>query len=193
MTYIWQGITCYFWGFQNLAILSRGSGLSHQHCYRSKYLFQFNFVIRFCLGHLGIKPDTFTRQWDVYLKKGNTSYTTVNSHNFKPIFTQEQLAASVWATVLLFSFLCATTVVDLDTLHQDILLVLSSNPTTTKHIPIDGWWSTNFNGLLCLDDRIYILSAGNLHIYILQYNHDHILSSHFSQNKTLELVCCRYS
>jgi len=36
-----------------------------------------------------------TRQWDVYPKGGDTSYATVNPHNFKPIFTQEQLAASV--------------------------------------------------------------------------------------------------
>jgi len=43
-----------------------------------------------------------TRQWDVYPKGGNTSYTTVNPHNFKPIFTQEQLAASIRATVLFF-------------------------------------------------------------------------------------------
>ena len=32
-----------------------------------------------------------TRWWDVYPKGDNTSYATVNPHNFKPIFTQEQL------------------------------------------------------------------------------------------------------
>ena len=49
------------------------------------------------------------------------------------------------------------------------------------------------NGLFLLDNRIYILSAGNLHTYILQYNHDHILAKHYGQNKILELVCCGYS
>ena len=49
------------------------------------------------------------------------------------------------------------------------------------------------NGLLLLDNRIYVLSAGNLHTCILQYNHDHILAGHFGQNKTLELVHRRYS
>ena len=47
----------------------------------------------------------------------NTGYTTVNSHNFKPIFTQEQLVASIQATVLLFPSFHAATVVDLDTLY----------------------------------------------------------------------------
>ena len=49
----------------------------------------------FCPGYLGTKLDTLTRQWDIYLKGENISYTTVNPYNFKLIFTQEQLAASV--------------------------------------------------------------------------------------------------
>ena len=48
------------------------------------------------------------------------------------------------------------------------------------------------NGLLLLDNRIYVPSAGNLCTCILQYNHDHILARHFGQNKILELVCHRY-
>ena len=49
------------------------------------------------------------------------------------------------------------------------------------------------NSLLLFNNRIYVLSAGNLHICILQHNHDHILAGHFGQNKTLELVYCGYS
>ena len=85
------------------------------------------------------------------------------------------------------------TVVDLDTLHQDILLALPSDPIATKHISTVGRWSTNSNSLLLLNNRIYVPSAGNLHTHVLQYNHDHILAGHFGQNKTLELVCRRYS
>ena len=51
----------------------------------------------------------------------------------------------------------------------------------------------NPNGLLFLNNRIYVPSAGNLHTRVLQYNHDHILARHFGQNKTLELVRCEYS
>ena len=94
--------------------------------------------------------------------------------------------------VLLFPSLHAATVVDLDTLHQDILLALSSDPIATNHISADGRWSTDPNGLLLLDNRIYVPSAGNLRTCVLQYNHDHILAGHFGQNKTLELVCHGY-
>ena len=47
--------------------------------------------------------------------------------------------------------------------------------------------------LLFLNNIIYVPSASNLHICVLQYNHDHILARYFGQNKTLELVCYRYS
>jgi len=49
------------------------------------------------------------------------------------------------------------------------------------------------NGLLLLDNRVYVPSAGNFCTRVLQYNHDYILARHFGQNKTLELVCRRYS
>ena len=82
---------------------------------------------------------------------------------------------------------------NLDTLYRDILSALPSDPIATKHTSADGWWSTDPNSLLLLENRIYVPSAGNLCTCVLQYNHDHILARHFSQNKTLELVCCRYS
>jgi len=178
---------------KNLEYFSTTKVLTWRQAQWSEYLSQFNLVIRFCPDRLGMKPDALTRRWDVYPKGRNTGYATVNPHNFKPIFTQEQLAASVQATVLLFPSLHAATVVDLDTLHQDILSALSSDPIATKHISADGWWSMDPNSLLLLDNRIYIPSAGNLCTCILQYNHDHIFARHFGQNKTLELVHCGYS
>jgi len=102
---------------KNLEYFSTTKVLTWRQAWWSKYLSQFNLVIRFRPGRLGTKPDALTRRWDVYPKGGNTGYATVNPHNFKPIFTQEQLAASIRATVLLFPSLRAATVVDLDILH----------------------------------------------------------------------------
>jgi len=56
---------------------------------------------------------------------------------------------------------------DLDTLHWDILLALSSDPIATKHTSVDGQWSMDPNSLLLLDNRIYVSSASNLHIHVL--------------------------
>jgi len=178
---------------KNLEYFSTTKVLTQRQVQWSKYLSQFNLVIRFCPGCLGTKLDALTRQWNIYPKGGNTGYTTVNPHNFKPIFTQEQFAVSVQATVLFFPSLCAATVVNLNTLYQDILSALPSDPIATKHISTDGQWSMDPNSLLLLDNRIYVPSAGNLRTHVLQYNHDHILAGNFDQNKTLELVRHRYS
>ena len=151
----------------------------------SSSISQFNLVFRFYPDHLGTKPDALTKLWDIYPKERNTGYTIVNPYNLKPIFTQEQLAASIC--------LYAATVVDLDTLYQDILLTLPSDLIATKHTSADDQWSTDPNSLLFLNNRIYILFAGNLCTHILQYNYDYILTRHFGQNKTLELVCHGYS
>ena len=97
------------------------------------------------------------------------------------------------STLLLLLSLHIAIVIDLDTLHQNIFSALPSDPIATKYTSADGQWSMDLNGLLLLDNRIYIPSASNLCTCVLQYNHDHILAGHFSQNKTLELVCHRYS
>ena len=123
---------------KNLEYFSTMKILTQRQVWWSKYLFQFNLVIRFYPGHLGTKIDALTRQWDIYPKEENTGYAIVNSHNFKPIFTQEQLAASIRATILLFPSLYAATVMDLDTLHQDIILAFPSDPIATKHTSTDG-------------------------------------------------------
>ena len=82
-------------------------------------------VICFCPSHLSGKPDALTRRWDIYLKEGVNDYASVNPHNFKPIFTTEQLNVSLWASHLFFPIMCSALVMDSVKLHQDILVALS--------------------------------------------------------------------
>ena len=124
--------------YKNLKYFFTTKVLTWRQAQWSEYLSQFNLVIRFRSSCFSTKPDVLTRQWDIYLKGGNTGYATVNSHNFKPIFTQKQLTASVQATILLFPSLYIATVIDLDTLHQDILSALPRDLIATKHISTDG-------------------------------------------------------
>jgi len=78
----------------------------------SEYLSQFNLVIRFCPGCLGTKPDALTRRWDVYPKEGDNSYASVNPHNFYPVFTHEQITASLQVTILTTPILRTATILD---------------------------------------------------------------------------------
>ena len=48
----------------------------------SEFLSQFNMIIRFCTGKLGVKPNALTRRWDVYCKGGNSDFALANPSNF---------------------------------------------------------------------------------------------------------------
>jgi hypothetical protein len=174
---------------KNLEYFITTKVLTRQQVQWSEYLAQFNLVIRFRPGQLGTKPDSLTRRWDVYPKEGSTSYAAVNLHNFRPVFTQEQLAASVRATTLFIPTVRAAVIIDYDQLHTNILSALPSDPLATEHLsnPL-GRWSKDSASLLRLDDRIYVPDTNDLCLRVLQYKHDHMLAGHFHQNKTLNLI-----
>jgi len=80
---------------KNLEYFSTTKILIRRQARWSKYLSQFNLVIRFRPRCLGTKPDALTRQWDIYPKGGNNGYASVNPHNFRSVFTHEQIAVSL--------------------------------------------------------------------------------------------------
>jgi hypothetical protein len=80
---------------KNLEYFSTTHLLTRRQVRWSEYLSQFNFILRFRPGKLGAKPDALTRRWDIYPKEGDSDYASVNPHNFRPAFTQEQLSSSL--------------------------------------------------------------------------------------------------
>jgi len=92
-------------GHKNLVYFSTTKILTQRQACWSEFLAQFNMVIRFRLERLGAKPDALTRHWDVYPKEGSSGYTSVNPHNFCPVFTSEQIQCSLRATSLLIPVL----------------------------------------------------------------------------------------
>jgi len=180
---------------KNLEYFSTSKVLSHQQAQWSEFLSQFNLVIRFHPGKLGDKPDALTRRWDVYPKEGDSGYAQVNPQNLRPVFTQEQLSNSLRATYLEFPVLCAVAIMDVKTLHSDILSALPSDPNAQVHLadPPDSRWSTDEAGFLRLDGRIYVLDLDDLRLRVLRYQHNHPLTGHFGQNQTLELIRHEYT
>ena len=79
---------------------------------------------------------------------------------------------------------------DVERLHADILTNLSTDLITKAHLldSSNPRWYTDKAGYLRLDGHIYVLKADDLHLHILKYKHDHPLSGHFGQNRTLELI-----
>ena len=138
--------------------------LTRQQARWSEYLSQFNMIIRFHPGKLGMKLDTLTRQWDVYPKEGGSNYGTINPQNLRPIFTTQQLSESLRAMSLLIPALRASVFMDSEQLHVDILAHLSSDPVAQKHIRITSnpRWTQSDDRFLRHDNQIYVPEAGNL-------------------------------
>jgi len=180
---------------KNLEYFSSSKVLTCRQARWSEYLSQFNLAICFRPGRLRAKPDALTRHWDVYPKEGDRDYARVNPHNLRPMFTQEQLASSLRATILLAPAIRTAILVDVEQLHKDILAALPSDPVALSHKSdsSDSRWSMDSAGLLRLDDRIYVPDTNDLRLRVLRYKHDHPLSGHFGQNRTLELVRWEYT
>ena len=168
--------------------------LTHCQVHWSEFLCQFNLTICFCPSHLGIKPNALTRQWDIYPKEGGSNYASINSINLCPVFTQEQLASSLHATFLSIPALHTTIIMDLKKLCSDIHSSLCLDPITSAQLDsLSPCWSIDPKGFLLLNKKkIYIPDTANLWLCILQYKHNHIISSHFGQNRTMELVWHEY-
>jgi len=151
-------------------------------------------VIRFRPGKLGAKPDALTRRWDVYRKGGNSDFATANPSNFRPIFTEEQLTTSLRATALAIPIIRNAIIMDIEQLHNIIRSSLTLDPLSAAHLPTPTApnWTLDESGLLRQYNRIYVPDVNDLRLKVLQYNHDHILSGHTGQNKTLELIRREY-
>ena len=165
---------------KNLEYFSTTKLLTRQQAHWSEFLLQFNMVVCFRPRKLSVKPDALTRRWDIYSKERDKDYTQVNPHNFQPVFTQDQLAVSLWATYLEYPVLRASSLFDLENLHNDILSALPSDPLAALHMstsePPDSRWSVDSDGFLRLDGRIFMPESDNLRLRVLQYKHDHPIS-----------------
>ena len=179
---------------KNLEYFSTTKLLTHQQACWSEFLSQFNMVICFHPGKLGTKPNALTRHWDVYCKGGNSDFASVNPSNMKPIFTQDQFKPSLHATYLTTPIICNAIIMDIEKLHEDIQNSLSNDPISATHLstPESPNWTIDESGLLRQNNRIYVPDSVDLQLRVIQYNHDHILSGHFGQNKTIELIHCKY-
>jgi hypothetical protein len=182
---------------KNLEYFSTSKTLTRRQVRWSEKLCAFNMVIRFRPGRLGGKPDALTRRWDVYPKEGDRAYGQVNPHNFRPIFSSENLSASLRATYLEDVVLRSSVVFDTEKLYSDIRSHYPDDPSAQAGLNLakagtNQRWTLDDSGFLRLDGRIYVpLCSGEspeLRVRVCQFKHDHPLSGHFGQNRTLALL-----
>ena len=116
---------------KNLEYFSTTKLLTRRQARWLEFLCQFNLAVRYRPGKLRVKPNALTRHWDVYPKEGNKDYARVNPNNYRPIFTNKQLAVSLWATYLEAPMLRASILVDVEQLRSNILSSLPNDPVTS--------------------------------------------------------------
>ena len=127
-----------------------------------------------------MKLDALTRQWDVYAKEGSNDYTKVNPHNLQPVFTQDQLSTSLCALSLIALALHRSFLKDTDQLHKDICNAYPSDPITATQFPepYNSKWTIS-DGLLYLNNQIYVPDIPDLQLQVLQNKHNHLIPGHF--------------
>ena len=95
---------------------------------------------------------------------------------------------------LLNPVLQAMVIMDQEQLNSDIFSTLPDDPLYISHLKeLKPCWSVTPDGFLCHNSLIYIPDSIDLQLRILCYKHDHILSGHPSQNKTVDLIHCNYT
>jgi RNase H-like domain found in reverse transcriptase len=151
--------------------------LSRRQARWSTSLSGFNMVIRFCLGHLGTKPDALTCWPDLYPKGEGKPYGTVNPQNCRPVFSSTQLSTSLQATAMLPVVLCGITTMDIEEFQKDILTAYDTDPAVQSfHADPDNSkylrWSVDDVGFVWIDQQILVPESRNLQLRILQSFHD---------------------
>ena len=97
--------------------------------------------------------------------------------------------SSLCTTLFYTLVLQASIIMDIQSLHSDIHTALSSDPSISVHLdnPV-LCWSMDPEGLLHLDNCIYVPDMGNLWLRVLQHNHDHLLHSMQHRTRTPILI-----
>ena len=83
---------------------------------------------------------------------------------------------------------------DIEKLHNNICSSLPLNPISAAQLPSPSnpKWTLDESSLLQQNDLIFVPDVTDLRLKVLQLKHDHILTGHVGQNKTLESVQCDY-
>ena len=98
------------------------------------------------------------------------------------------------ATELLTPALRAAVIMDQEQLNSDIKTALSDDPIYKAYLnDPQTRWSVNSEGFLLHDNLVYVPDSNDLRLRILCFKHNHILSRHPGQTKTIELIRCEYT
>src|SRR5882724_230173 len=150
-----------------------------------------NYLIRYCAGRLGTKPDVLTRQEDVY-PRGEDAYALANPHNFQSMFKAGQLLRAIIldSASLLVSIHHG---LQTDLISQSHLTRLrvspdSNTPAPSTPSPGDPWSLSKDGDFLRYNELLYVPDNHDVPLDILRSHHDHHLAGHPGITKTIKNI-----
>src|SRR6266540_870129 len=104
------------------------------------------------------------------------------------------LNSSLHTTKLYSTAVLGAYIIDINQLTEDVQSAYLHDPISAVQLPTPSTpkWSLSADGILLLNNRIYVPDHDDLRLHILQFKHDHPLAGHYGQNKTIKLICQDY-
>src|SRR5882672_9513528 len=176
---------------KNLEYFATTKQLTRCQVHWSEYLSGFNYLINYCAGWLGTKPDALTCQEDVY-PRGENAYALANPHNFQSMFKAGQLLCAI---ILNSASLLVSIHHGLQTnlIAQSHITRLRVGPdSTTPVVPMvqlpDPWSLSQDGDFLRYKGQLYVPDHQATRLDVLRSCHDHRLAGHPGITKTIKNI-----
>src|SRR5882724_952080 len=143
---------------KNLEYFATTKQLMRRQVHWLEYLSGFNYLICYCAGWLGTKPDALTHCEDVY-PCGENAYALANPHNFQSMFKAGQLLCAIFldSASLLVSIRHG---LQTDLITQSHITCLQVGPDLTTTIPStaspDPWSLSHDGDILHYEGLLYV-------------------------------------
>lgn len=168
---------------KSLEYFTTTKSLTRRQARWSEFLSEFNFVIKYRPGKLGLKADALSRKPDM----NTASNVSTDDNNLQVLLPRERfvtLAASYVAIQndnSIISLIKAA--LSQDSKAQEILSELNANKEETRK-----FYHLNAEGILLYKNRIYVPNDNDIKLLILKSKHDSVTAGHPGLKKTLKLL-----
>lgn len=148
----------------------------------SQFLEEFDFVIEYCPGKLGEKPDALTRHTGVYPQDKDAASERGGRRQEEYFFRPGRLMAA-----LMLDYAVLTALIQAGTQHDE-----EAQRRMAQVSPTDPRAALDESGQLLVGGRVFVPDYEDLRLRITQAHHDHGLVGHPGIRRTTKRIRERY-
>lgn len=179
--------TTVYTNHRSLEYFTTSKQLNRRQARWSEFLADFNFVIKYCPGVQGTKPNALTQRSDYHPQTSGSSLDgTFNPNNFRPLIRDGQYLGI--ATTMEITSNIPAMLLDGMRENEEAPKLVEQAHSADNNSPLNLDTNNNlrYNNRLCVPDN------NNLRTLITKTAHDHRLAGHPGQQKTMQLVQRNY-